>query len=81
MAAVSKNKLNKSLANIRNDINKGFDEVISRLDALEASDACNSMAIRNLQIKTRSMSGETYEKIAQSTGLSKSRIGQIVAES
>lgn len=80
MATVSKKKLNTSINNIRNDINKGFDDVISRLDALEASDAQNSMAIRNLQIKTRSMGGETYEEIGQSIGLSKSRVGQIVKE-
>jgi uncharacterized protein YerC len=78
MATVSKKKLNKSINQIRDDINKGFDDVIGRLDALEASDAQNSMAIRNLQIQMQSKSGSTYQEISMSTGLSTSRIGQIV---
>jgi hypothetical protein len=78
VATVSKKKLNSSLNNIRNDINRGFDEVLERLDSLEASDAQTSIAIRNLEIKTRSLAGETYEDIGRSVGLSKSRVGQIV---
>lgn len=78
---VSKKKLNKSINNLRENINKSFDEVISRLDALEKSDGQNSIDIRNLQIKTRSMAGETYKNIAFSIGLSKSRVGQIVKDS
>ena len=78
MATVSKKKLNSSINNIRNDINRGFDEVLERLDALEASDIQNAVSIRNLEIRTRSLSGQTYEEIGASVGLSKSRIGQIV---
>lgn len=77
VGGVSKKKLNSSLNNIRRDINRGFDEVLERLDALEASDAQNSIAIRNLEIKTRSLAGDTYE-IGRTVGLSKSRVGQIV---
>ena len=78
MATVSKKKLNNSLNDIRKDINRGFDEILERLDALEASDTQNSISIRNLEIKTRSLAGETYEEIGATVGLSKSRIGQIV---
>ena len=78
MATVSKKRLNNSLNDIRRDINRGFDDILERLDALEASDAQNAIAIRNLEIKTRSLAGETYEEIGASIGLSKSRIGQIV---
>ena len=78
MATVSKKKLNNSLNDIRKDINRGFDQILERLDALEASDTQNSISIRNLEIKTRSLAGETYEEIGATVGLSKSRIGQIV---
>jgi DNA-directed RNA polymerase sigma subunit (sigma70/sigma32) len=78
VATVSKKRLNSSLNDIRKDINRGFDEVLERLDALEASDAQNAIAIRNLEIKTRSLAGETYEEIGRTVGLSKSRVGQIV---
>jgi DNA-directed RNA polymerase sigma subunit (sigma70/sigma32) len=78
MATVSKKRLNSSINNIRKDINRGFDEVLERLDALEASDSQNAVSIRNLEIRTRSLSGETYEEIGARVGLSKSRIGQIV---
>ena len=78
MATVSKKKFNNSLNDIRKDINRGFDEILERLDALEASDTQNSISIRNLEIKTRSLAGETYEEIGATVGLSKSRIGQIV---
>lgn len=70
--------LSNTINNIKKDINSGFTELLSRVEALEASDTQHSMAIRDLQIQMRAARGDKRMDIAKDFGLSEGRISQIV---
>lgn len=72
--------LSNTINDIKRNINSGLDELTRRVDALEASDAYNSMAIRNIQIQIRAHRGEKQTDIANYYGLSEGRISQIVKQ-
>jgi len=73
-----KNDLGNTINNIKKDINAGFNELLARVEALEASDSQHSMAIRDLQIQTRAARGDKRVTIAKDFDLSEGRISQIV---
>lgn len=72
------NDLGNTINNIKKDINAGFNEILARVEALEASDSQHSMAIRDLQIQTRAARGDKRVNIAKDFDLSEGRISQIV---
>lgn len=72
------NDLGNTINNIKKDINAGFNELLARVEALEASDSQHSMAIRDLQIQTRAARGDKRVNIAKDFDLSEGRISQIV---
>lgn len=74
------NDLGNTINNIKKDINAGFTELLTRVEALEASDAQHSMAIRDLQIQARAARGDKRVTIARDFELSEGRISQIVNE-
>lgn len=72
------NDLGNTINSIKKDINAGFTELLTRVEALEASDAQHSMAIRDLQIQARAARGDKRVTIAKDFDLSEGRISQIV---
>ena len=72
------NDLSNTINNIKKEINSGFTELLNRVEALEASDAQHSMAIRDLQIQARAARGDKRMDIARDFELSEGRISQIV---
>lgn len=70
--------LGHTINNIKKDINAGFTELLTRVEALEASDAQHSMAIRDLQIQARAARGDKRVTIARDFDLSEGRISQII---
>jgi len=72
------NDLGNTINSIKKDINAGFTELLARVEALEASDAQHSMAIRDLQIQARAARGDKRVTIAKDFELSEGRISQIV---
>lgn len=70
--------LSQTINTIKKDINAGFSELLARVEALEASDARNSMDIRDLQIQMRARRGDKQRDIARDFGLGESRVSQIV---
>lgn len=74
----SGNNLSHTINNIKKDINSGFTELLTRVEALEASDKQHSMDIRDLQIQTRAARGDKQKTIAKDFDLSEGRVSQIV---
>lgn len=72
------NDLGNTINSIKKDINAGFTELLTRVEALEASDAQHSMSIRDLQIQARAARGDKRVTIAKDFDLSEGRISQIV---
>lgn len=72
--------LSNTINNIKKSIDDGFDELVSRVSALEASDKVNSMDIRNLQIQMRAARGDKQADIARTFDLSEGRVSQIINE-
>jgi len=72
--------LSDTINTIKRSIDDGFDELVSRVSALEASDKVNSMDIRNLQIQMRSARGDKQADIARAFDLSEGRVSQIINE-
>jgi DNA anti-recombination protein RmuC len=74
----SGNNLSHTINNIKKDINSGFTELLTRVEALEASDKQHSMDIRDLQIQTRAARGDKQKTIAKDFDLSEGRVSQII---
>ncbi|WP_273767485.1 hypothetical protein [Aeromonas hydrophila] len=72
------NNLSHTINNIKKDINSGFTELLTRVEALEASDKQHSMDIRDLQIQTRAARGDKQKTIAKDFDLSEGRVSQII---
>ncbi|MBL4745796.1 MAG: hypothetical protein JKY08_05460 [Flavobacteriaceae bacterium] len=78
MAGKKQVPIRATLTTIRNNIDQGFSDVDNRLNALERSDAVNSMRIRDLEIQMRAAKGVSHVDIARDVDLTPGRISQIV---
>lgn len=70
--------LSNTINNIKKEISSGFDEILSRVEKLEYSDAKTAMEIRNIKIQLMAQRGEKQSNLANAFDLSEGRISQIV---